>query len=368
MLGSSWHELVGKGFSESTLVTLQKGRTDLDAVANAMKHSRHVTGSAASFFAKGKDGEVFLEGLYGATTKGVDKQVWASTKGYIGRGRFFDVLVDAVAHESKVGFVKWSKSIENQIKKDAWLVQQGQIDSAHWHLIRELQLQHDRCGPEGALPPESVRDSIHGPCSVTVGSLGSSAMVEFVSMSKAEASAYLEQFLREMPSALERLRTHCSATGGPDLDGSVPSLDELWAWARPQFQWREGYVPPALGQPGAQISADELEPTDALPSWFHHPSAAGYARYSAETLWLVDGLARYLGEVVVADVPGAGWRVGNARRKGYLFQNQPVVGGLGGDEQSPLHTCGILVGRALRAESVPGVQSLGDVYLSWAGR
>lgn len=135
VLGSSWDELINRGFSESTLVTLQKGRTDLDAVADAMKHSRHVTGSAASFFAKGKDGEVFLEGLYGATTKGVDKQVWASTKGYIGRGRFFDVLVDAVAHESKVGFVKWSKSIENQIKKDAWLVQQGQIDSAHWHLF-----------------------------------------------------------------------------------------------------------------------------------------------------------------------------------------------------------------------------------------
>lgn len=193
-------------------------------------------------------------------------------------------------------------------------------------------------------------------------------MVEFVSMSKAEAKEYLEQFLREMPSALERLRSQSSVTGGPELDGSVASLDELWAWALPRFQWREGYVPPALGQPGARISADQLEPADDLPSWFHHPSAAGYARYSVETIWLVDGLARYLGELVVANVPGAGWRVGNARRKGYLFQNQPVVGGLGGDEQSPLHTCGILVGRALRPESVPGVQSPRDAYLSWTSR
>lgn len=196
-------------------------------------------------------------------------------------------------------------------------------------------------------------------------------MVEFVNMSKAEAAAYLGQFLDEMPAAMERLRHECSATNGPapdSLDGTPSSLAELWRWAVPRMSWREGYVPPPLGQPGRRLTAADLEPADELPSWFHHPSAAGYERFSADSLWLLDGLARYLGEAVVAAVPGARWSVGSARRKGYMFQNQPVVGGLAGDEQSPLHTCGVLLGRALRAEPVAGVQSPADVFQSWTTR
>lgn len=135
ILGSNWDRLVNAGFSETTLTTLQKGRTNLDELAQTVTRSGHRAGAAASFFAKGKDGEVFLEGLYGASTKGVDKQVWASTKGFIGRGRYFDVLSGGVAHESKVGFVKWSTGIENQIRKDAYLVSKGRINGAHWHLF-----------------------------------------------------------------------------------------------------------------------------------------------------------------------------------------------------------------------------------------
>jgi hypothetical protein len=137
IVGSKWDDLVSAGFSEATLTTLQKGRTDLDELADSIRRTGHVSGTPAKFFAKRKDGEVWLEGLLGATTKGVDKQVWRNTQSFFGSGRYFDVLIGRVAHESKVGYVKWSKSIENQIKKDAWLVQQASngVDSAHWHFF-----------------------------------------------------------------------------------------------------------------------------------------------------------------------------------------------------------------------------------------
>ena len=130
-----WDDLVGAGASEKALLRLLKGPTKLDDLAGALKRPTHVQGPAARFFAEGKDGEVFLEKVYGATVKGADKQVWASTKGYIGKGRFFDVFVGGVAHESKVGHVAWSTSIDNQIRKDAWLIQNGTIEGAHWHFF-----------------------------------------------------------------------------------------------------------------------------------------------------------------------------------------------------------------------------------------
>jgi hypothetical protein len=136
ILGSSWDVLVNARFSEAALETLQKGRTNLDELADAISSSRHVAGAAATFFAKGSDGEKWLESLYGATAKGKDKQVWRSTKGFIGRGRYFDVFVNGVAHESKVGFVKWSKSIENQILKDAHLAATDDtLEGVHWHFF-----------------------------------------------------------------------------------------------------------------------------------------------------------------------------------------------------------------------------------------
>jgi hypothetical protein len=114
------------------------------------------------------------------------------------------------------------------------------------------------------------------------------------------------------------------------------------------------------------IATDQLEPEDRLPSWFHHPSAASYARLSAGTLWLVDGLGRYLGETVILTVPGTSWAAGHSRTKGYMFQNQPVVRGLA-EEESPFHTLAILVSRRLQAEPVRGISSLRDAYDAWTG-
>lgn len=132
-------EISAAGASDEALVALQLGKTNLDDVAAAMKRKGHVEGVPAKFFATGKEGEEFLEELYGATTKGVDKQVRASTSECEivcnGTARFFDVFVEGVAHESKVGKVYLTASIKKQIESDAFLARNGDIDSAHWHFF-----------------------------------------------------------------------------------------------------------------------------------------------------------------------------------------------------------------------------------------
>lgn len=194
-------------------------------------------------------------------------------------------------------------------------------------------------------------------------------MVEFVGMSRGEARVYLARFLDEMEAGVRRVVDEAAASGGPTAeawDRTPASLGPVWEWAVPRLSWRPGYEPPALGMPGPRITDDQLEPLGQLPSWFHHPSAASYADFSADTLWLIDGLGRYLGQTVLATVPGTSWAAGHSRNKGYMFQNQPVVRGLA-EEESPFHTMAILVSRTLQPEPVRGIASLRDVYDAWTG-
>lgn len=99
-------------------------------------------------------GENWLETLFRATIKGVDRQVWRSTRNLsiytgggaarkvsIGVGRYIDVLkgsnngVGGVAREAKTGYVRYSTRLVTQIRKDGLLKQAGQIDQAHWHFL-----------------------------------------------------------------------------------------------------------------------------------------------------------------------------------------------------------------------------------------
>jgi len=134
----NWDDLIDASASEKTLLQLQKGRTDLDNVAAGLKRSIPVEGPPAKFF-EWRDGEKYLADRYGAIVNGVNKQVRASTEGCMkvcnSKIRIFDVFVDGVAHESKVGHVAWSKFTRNQIREDAWLVKKGDIESAHWHFF-----------------------------------------------------------------------------------------------------------------------------------------------------------------------------------------------------------------------------------------
>jgi hypothetical protein len=139
VIWAGWQQLVSAGASEDELIELQRGTTNLNGLAERLSRPGHVHGDPVSPADNGKVGESTLATLYGAQTAGVDRQVRVSTAGCVvgchGTIRMVDVLVNGIAHESKVGRTALSPAIEGQIRKDAWLVQTGQLRGAHWHFF-----------------------------------------------------------------------------------------------------------------------------------------------------------------------------------------------------------------------------------------
>lgn len=196
-------------------------------------------------------------------------------------------------------------------------------------------------------------------------------MVTFHELTRREAADFLERFQSETPQRLTDLRQLVSATGGPPepaLDLSPRSLEPLWDWALPRLDWREGWTPPRGDEPPRRVGPDELEPPGTLPSWFD-PCVPGWAAFSAPTLWLVDGMARYLGECLVREVRRARWGVGRSLRRGYVHRNHPVVQRLPvGDECEPMALVANTARRALTPSVRPayaGPVALVDVYRVW---
>ena len=190
-------------------------------------------------------------------------------------------------------------------------------------------------------------------------------MVRFVELSRPEAKAFLDRFQRQTPQQLERLRQLATITGEPQpeqLDLTASSLSPLWTWATPRLSWRSGYAPPTPGEPGGRLPLDVLELEDQLPSWFD-PVMPGWARWSVDSLWLMDGLARYLGETLVTQVPGAKWVAAHSRTRGYMYQNHPVVTGLPTDDSEPMASVSIIASRVLLP--TPGPRTLTDLYDAW---
>jgi Mg-chelatase subunit ChlD len=136
ILGPRYQDLISAGATDASLNRLAAGRGDLKALG-AVVSAPGVKGVVAPFFATGRDGEKFLEGLYGAGKRGTDAQVWFSTKDFLSKGRYVDVFVGGVMRESKVGYVRYSARIEAQILKDAHLVRKGEdgVTGAHWHFL-----------------------------------------------------------------------------------------------------------------------------------------------------------------------------------------------------------------------------------------
>src|SRR4051812_25346940 len=132
-------------------------------------------------------------------------------------------------------------------------------------------------------------------------------MADFPAMTRAEARAFLQHWLGEGPTRLDWLRRTAAANGGPaHLDGTGISLGPLGAWARTQLAWR------APAEPAGGAS---------LPAWFPNPIGIGFERFSDETIWLIDAVARYWAEVLLTEGPAAvRWGTGHSRVKGYLDQ------------------------------------------------
>lgn len=182
---------------------------------------------------------------------------------------------------------------------------------------------------------------------------------DFSTMTGRDAAAFLERFLADRRTCLERFASTICLPLTFDKD----SLDPIWEAVRTRVSWRSGYEPPPLGKPGPRIVLEQLESPDELPTWFHHPSGAGYARFSANTLWLLDGLGRYFGEVLV-QTAGGKWVAGSSPTKGYVFQNQPVITGAGKIPVNPMQMCSVLASRELRQGNERGPRTLEEAYES----
>jgi hypothetical protein len=189
-------------------------------------------------------------------------------------------------------------------------------------------------------------------------------VLDFPSLTRKEAQAYLGKFLAEMPASASRLTATLDDVGADTyLAGSfaAASLDDLWRSVMPVLGWQDRYQPadpPTRLSPSSPIEG--LGDLGDLPSWFTTSTGYGLERFSPRTLWVMDGVARHLGNVLV-HTHGWEWRVGRGR-KGYVFQNQPVIAGPT-NEFSPLMSLSVLVGRHLKGDEQPG--ALRETYENW---
>jgi Mg-chelatase subunit ChlD len=135
ILRADWSDLRKANFTEDALIRLESGPIDPRQVAAAVRRSGHVSGVGARFFANGREGEEFLAATYHAAPEQTQK--WFSTSDFLGKGRRVDVMgADRVIRESKVGYVRNSKRIRDQIEKDAYIIgKYDEVDSAHWHFF-----------------------------------------------------------------------------------------------------------------------------------------------------------------------------------------------------------------------------------------
>ncbi|MEV4706223.1 hypothetical protein [Actinoplanes sp. NPDC049316] len=175
-------------------------------------------------------------------------------------------------------------------------------------------------------------------------------MADFQAMTKAEARAFLQHWLEEGPARLEWLRQTAATTGGPaHLDGSGTSLGPLWAWARTLLAWRDADVEPVGSGP--------------LPAWFPNPIGIGFERFSDQTIWLVDAIARYWAQALITARPSSvQWGTGYSRVKGYIDQNCPVLLGFG-DDLPPIRIIGSITSNSLEGDERDG--RLEELHRSW---
>jgi hypothetical protein len=151
------------------------------------------------------------------------------------------------------------------------------------------------------------------------------AYIDYISMTKKQSEAAFKEYLEERGPALERLRQALAADGqDPDLllDGSVESLVPLWGWILAHLTAFD--APPGATDPNSV-------PREVWPSWARHEYEVMHA-LSLESLFLLDGLVSYLGDVVQQHAPEARWEIAHHRIKRYHLNKHPVlVSGTGED-------------------------------------
>ncbi|MFS0705008.1 hypothetical protein AB6N23_10850 [Cellulomonas sp. 179-A 9B4 NHS] len=129
-----------------------------------------------------------------------------------------------------------------------------------------------------------------------------------------EADAAFEAFAVVVPDRRRELAERVAATGGPDLDRSVESLDAVNRWfiaqvldrpAPPDVDYRPAWMPPTN------------------PDYRWRPGLAYPAPGWLLLLWEQVGV--YVGDVMTTQVPGARWVCWRDRQKRHISNGKPVV-------------------------------------------
>lgn len=164
-------------------------------------------------------------------------------------------------------------------------------------------------------------------------------MTTYADLDLQQAAAALEEFLRERSPALQHLQA--TVNDAVDLDGSVESLEPLWAWVKARLR---------LGPSGRQ------------PSW-SRLGVGEHERLDEASLQLLDGVISYVIGVVTTAVPAATWEVATDPHPRYLDRNKPML--RAGDwEQLPASTVGNL-GRQVFSEWPPADDRLATIVRFW---
>ena len=149
--------------------------------------------------------------------------------------------------------------------------------------------------------------------------------VDYINMTKKQSEAAFREYLDERGPALDRLREALAADGqDPDavLDGTIESLVPLWRWILANLT--------VFGAPGGGTDPNSV-PREQWPSWARHEYEVMHS-LSLESLFLLDGLVSYLGDVVQQHAPEARWEIAHHRIKRYNLNKHPVlVSGTGED-------------------------------------
>lgn len=140
--------------------------------------------------------------------------------------------------------------------------------------------------------------------------------IDFHELTKDRAQDLMDRWLADEPARLAWLADRVAAAKGRlvdradvVLDLSPDSLVPLWRRVRKQLRWR---------------SPGEMFDPARLPVWANSSPGYNHSRFSDDTLWLVDAVARYWA-TVLSRATGDRWILGRSRVPGYVDQNMPIL-------------------------------------------
>jgi hypothetical protein len=191
-------------------------------------------------------------------------------------------------------------------------------------------------------------------------------LVDFSELPIADAESYRRRYLEEQPERLRRFGRLVASTGGPaeeELDLSADSFDGVGRWLVELCRGRYGVLTGSpFMLPVAEWRRQFPGEPDGLPPWCAPGAERAPSPLPPMLLWIVDGLAAYLGECLIGEVEGLHWAVNDPPpRRRDVDEHETVVAGRGGFVLNPRR---IAYGIALEAVAEHGqrVRELHDIW------